>query len=322
VSGQDGSYLAELMLLRGHEVYGTTRDPSLHLGPNLAHLDGKIRMIYTHYDLTSIMDILREVRPDEIYNFAGQTYVSKSWEMIGDTVSASAMLPCTILEAIVRVDKGIRFFQASSCEIYSMDWKVTINERTPIAPSNPYGCSKALAHNMVASYRHNYGLYAVSGILFHHESPRRHENFVSRKVIKAAVAIKLGRQKELVLGNVEVARDWAFAPDVVSAAEKMMQLEQPQDFVICSGETRQLRELVEESFALLDLDYRQYLRVDPALFRATEAPIIAGSNEKAREVLEWSPKTSFSGMMKKMVDYELRLRSGAEADFGSEKPFQ
>ena len=321
ISGQDGSYLAELLLQKGYEVIGITRDPAALFGLNLAHLEGKLKLLHSSYELISLIDLLTRVRPSEIYNCAGQTYVSKSWEMLDETFKASAILPCNLLEAIIRVDKGIRFFQASSCEVFALGTGIAFTEETQIAPANPYGCSKAFAQNMVACYRHNYGIYAVNGILFHHESPRRHENFVSRKVVKRAVSIKLGRDKELTLGNMDVARDWGYAPDVAIAIEKMMRMDSPQDLVICSGEAHPLRKLVQTVFELLDLDYTKYICTHESFVRASEPSIISGSNEKARNALDWQPRTSFRQMLEKMVDYEMRLQTGQEHDFGNERPF-
>jgi GDPmannose 4,6-dehydratase len=196
-----------------------------------------------------------------------------------------------------------------------------ITEQTPLAPATPYGCAKAMAHSMVNCYRQNYGLYAVNGILFQHESPRRDENFASRKVVKRAVAIKLGRETELALGNLDVVRDWSFAPDVVTAIAKMIRLEKPENFVICSGETHSLQELIETVFELLGLDPRDHLRIDKSLFRAAEPPVVRGSNEKAKAVLDWRPRTSFRQMLEKMVAFEMALQTGAATTFADERPF-
>lgn len=321
ISGQDGSYLAELLLQKGYRVIGATRDPRLAPGPNLVHLSRQVEFRQTSYELESLTGLLRQIRPDEIYNFAGQTYVSKSWDIPRDTIDASAIIPCNLLQAILRSEIDAKFFQPSSCEIYTLNWEDVISEQSAVAPGNPYGCSKALAHHMVACYRQHYGLYAVSGILFHHESPRRNEAFASRKVVKGAIAIKLGRAQGLTLGNLDVSRDWGFAPDVMVAAAKMMQMSKPEDFVICTGETHSLRELVEAVFNLLGLDMDKYVRIDASLIRSAEPPIIRGSNENARRSLSWTPKTTFYDMLKKMVDYEMRLQSGAEQNFGNENPF-
>jgi GDPmannose 4,6-dehydratase len=321
ISGQDGSYLAELLVLRGYEVFGLTRDPVARFGPNLAHLEGKIKLLHTAYDIASLIDILNGCKPEEVYNCAGQTFVGKSWEMLDETLQASGVLACNMLEAIIRVDKRIRFFQASSCEIFSLKCGGVYTEETPISPGNPYGCSKAYAHSMVACYRENYGIHAVNGILFHHESPRRHDSFVSRKVVKRAVAIKLGKEKALALGNMDVVRDWSFAPDVVVAIAEMVRMKEPQDLVICSGQAHALRELVEKVFALLGMEYTQYVRFDTSLRRVSDAAVIRGSNEKARKALGWAPKTTFHQMLEKMVDYEMRLQTGVEQNFSGERPF-
>jgi len=321
ISGQDGSYLAELLLGRGFEVYGVVRRPVTHHAINMTHLDDEIESIHSSFELASLFEILDDVRPQEIYNFAGQTYVGKSWEMLDETVKASAIIPCDLLEAIARIDRRIRFFQASSCEMFSASWQDVISETTPLAPATPYGCAKAMAHNMVACYRQKYGIYAVSGILFNHESPRRNDNFVSRKLVKQAVSIKLGREREIVLGNIEVVRDWSFAPDVVTAIDRSMRLDAPSDFVICSGETHSVREMLEVVFDILDLDLHDHLRIDKSLFRSGEAPVIRGSNEKARAMLGWQPKTLFRQMLQKMVAFEMALQTGTAKNFADERPF-
>ena len=321
ITGQDGSYLAELLLHKGYRVAGTTRGPAHELGLNLAHLEGRVDILPTSYERDSLADVLRQVKPDVVYNFAGQTYVGKSWGMIDETFRASAYIPTNLLEAIVQVNKGIRYFQASSSEVFTLDWDRIIHEDSPQAPSNPYGCSKAYAHNMVACFRRNYDLFAVNGILFQHESPRRHQNFASRKIVKTAVAIKLGRADNIELGTLDVSRDWSYAPDVIVAIEAMMHLERPQDFVICSGENHTVLELAETVFDLLHLDFSKYYRLDRSLVRAWEPPITRGSNAAIIKMTNWQAKTSFRGLLEKMIDYEMRLQSGAEHDFANEKPF-
>ena len=321
VTGQDGSYLAELLLGGGYEVVGTSRSAASASALNIAHLRDRITVRPTGYDIDSLTALLEDVRPHEVYNLTGQTNVSRSWDMLEETFQASAALPANLLEAIVRADRGIRFLQASSSEIFALQGGGIFSEETALAPANPYGCAKGFAHNMVRSYRQNYGLFAANAILFNHESPRRAEGFASRKIVKAAVAIKLGRADHLTLGNLDVARDWTFAPDMVRAIAGMMQLEAPQDLVIASGKAHGLLEMVEAAFSQLGLDYKAYLRIDRDLFRAAEPALIQGDNSRARAVLNWRPQTSFHGMIEKMVDYEMRLQSGAESNFSSERPF-
>lgn len=320
ISGQDGSYLAELLLQKEYEVYGTTRGSASVFGANLKHLKGKIKLIHTTYDVKSLVKILSRVRPHEVFNFAGQTYVSKSWSLLHETVQSSPVLVNNILEAILQVDKKIRFFQASSCEIFSQHSGL-ITEESPIAPGNPYGCGKAYTTHLVSCFRQQYGIYAVTGIFFNHDSPRRHEDFVARKIVKCAVAIKLGREQELVLGNTSVARDWSYAPDIVKAAAKMMRMKTPQDLVLASGRTHSVQEMVDTVFALLELDPGAHVRIDRTLFRTSEAPAIYASSKKAKALLRWQPKTSFHDMLKHMVAYEIRLQTGAEVDFRNERPF-
>jgi GDPmannose 4,6-dehydratase len=322
ITGQDGSYLAELLLRKGYRVAGTTRDAVGDLGPNLAHLKGQIDMLPTSYERESLIDVLQKVQPDEVYNFAGQTYVGKSWGMVDETFRASAYIPTSLLEAIVKVNKRIRYFQASSSEVFTLDWDRVICEESPQAPGNPYGCSKAYAHNMVACFRRNYDLFAVNGILFQHESPRRHENFASRKIAKTAVAVKLGRADVIELGALDVSRDWSYAPDIVVAIDAMMRIETPQDLVICSGENHTVREVAETIFDLLGLDFSKYYRLDQTLVRALEPPITRGSSEKIKKMTNWRATTSFRGLLEKMVDYEMRLQSGTEHDFVNERPFE
>lgn len=322
VSGQDGSYLAELLLERGYEVVGTTRDPERRFGLNIAHLEGRLQLASTGYDIASLSEILRAVKPAEVYNFAGQTFVNKSWEMLPETVDASAVLPMNILEAIVRVDRGIRFVQASTCEIFSLGMQRIFSEASPMMPGNPYGCAKAFAQNMVSCYRKNYNLFAASGILFHHESPRRGEQFVSRKIVKQAVAIKLGRAKGLTLGDTSIARDWSYAPDLVTAMAGMMHLDAPQDLILSSGETHSLAEMTELAFAQLGLDYRDYLTIDPSFFRAWELPEFGGDSRRARELLNWAPRKNFRAMLESMVNFEMQLQTGSAANFAEEGPFK
>jgi len=321
ITGQDGSYLSEYFLSQGHEVYGFTRDPDTKCSKNIEHLKGKVKLIYTNYDPYSLIDLLKQIKPTEIYNFAGQSSINKSWEMIEDTIHATAILPIHLLEAIVRVDKGIKFFQPSSCEIFSAKEDEVLTENSAIATVSPYGCSKAFAQNMLSAFRKKYNLFAATGIVFHHESPRRHENFVSRKVVRAAVLIKLGLEKQLALGNLSVERDWGYAPDYVVAMAKMMSLSAPQDLVLCTGETHKLEHLVEQVFSLLDLDYKKYVKSDPVFFRATEPKSVRGSNKKAHDLLDWQPRVNFSAMLKKMVDFEMKLQTGKEKDYENENPF-
>lgn len=308
INGQDGSYLAELLLKKDYRIIGLTRDPATKPTDNTKHIYKKIEMRYCTYDLHSVSEVIDSVQPDEVYNFAGQTYVGKSWEMLDETFQASGILPCYFLEAIARLNRKIKFFQASSSEIFYPALKEKLTEKSILAPHNPYGCSKAFAHNMVKSYRQNYGLYAVNGILFNHESERRHENFLCKKIVRTAARIKLGIEDQLVIGNTQLIRDWGYAPDYMEAVHKMLHMSEPEDLIIASGVSHSIESIARQALELLDLDYDKYVRVDPTLFRPFEAPEICVDIENTKAKINWSPKTSFSQMFKIMVDHELALQ--------------
>ena len=317
--------MAELLLSQGYNVVGLTRDPATQFSENISHLKSRLKLIYSSYELSTLTEQIRTIRPQEIYNFAGQTYVSKSWEMLDETFRASALIPSHLLDAIVRTDKSIKFFQASSCEIFSasplLKENSCLTESTPLAPGTPYACSKSFAHSLLNAYRNQYGIFAVSGILFHHESPRRHENFASRKIVNTAVKIKLGLEKQLLLGNLAVSRCWGYAPDFVGAAAKMLQAQAPRDLILCSDESHSLEDLVKTVFELLDLDYKKYVVEDRSLFRATEPLVMRGSSALAKQTLGWTAKINFKQLLEKMVSYELKLRQGITKDYSDEKPF-
>jgi GDPmannose 4,6-dehydratase len=312
ITGQDGSYLAEILLARGYHVMGLTRDVSRTFTSNIRHLHGKIELHYTPYSAHSIIETVRSLAPDEIYNLTGQTYVGKSWDLIQETVHTTGTIPIMFLEAILKVNRGIRFFQASSSEIFTPRSNEILTEDSEIDPSNPYGCSKAFAHQMVATFRKAHQMFLVNGILFNHESPRRFHDFLSKKVVCAAVAIKLGKQKELVLGNLNAARDWGFAGDYMEAAYLMMQMAEPRDLIIATGKHHTVEELVQVVFSELGMDWQKHVRIDPALFRPQETPLIYGSSAKLRELTGWQPKTSFEQTLKMMVSDELAVQ-GAHA---------
>lgn len=322
ISGQDGSYLAEFLLGKGYRVVGLTRDPAATFSQNIKHLEGKIELKYCSYEQAQLADLIAQTKPSELYNCAGQTYVAKSWEMVDETWRASALLPVHILEALVKVDRRIRFFQASSVEVYSnVGPDVTIQEKTPIMPGTPYGCSKAFAQNMLAAYRKNYELFAVSGILFHHESPRRPESFVSRKVVKAAVELKLGKQKKLKLGNLKVKRDWGYAPDFVRGMHASLQTANPKDYIFCTEAVHSLEHMVETVFRAVDLNYKDHIDIDQSLFRPHEPSVMKGSCQLAKEVLDWKPSRSFEQMLTSMVNVEMKLQTGEQKDYQNENPF-
>ncbi|HEY3543720.1 MAG TPA: GDP-mannose 4,6-dehydratase [Gaiellaceae bacterium] len=282
-SGQDGSYLRELLEAKGYEVVGVDR--------------GGI-------DLTSAADVeqlLREVQPREIYNLAAHTFVPESWERPDEAVAVGAVAVGVLLAAICRVDPAIRFFQASSAEVFGLADEVPQVETTPYRPRSPYGAAKACADFLVAAYRERSGLHASCGILFNHESPRRPAHFLSAKVAHAVAAIAAGRERELVLGNLDARRDWGYAPDYVDAMWRIVQHDVADDFVVATGETHTVRELVEIAFGRVGLDWRDHVRVDDALVRPDDRALV-GDSTKAREVLGWSPSVGFEELVHLLVD--------------------
>jgi GDPmannose 4,6-dehydratase len=304
ITGQDGSYLAELLLEKGYEVSGLTRDPLARFTPNIAPLKGRVDLRYCAYTESAVIEAVQNVRPHEIYNFGAQVYVAKSWELIPETVHHTGVIPTYFLEAIIKADRKIKFFQASSSEIYTPKANELLTEESPIDPSNPYGCSKAFAHQMVAMFRKQHKAHFVNGIFFNHESPRRNEDFLSRKLVRAAVAIQQGRQKELVLGNLKAARVWGYAPDFVDAAYRMMQLDEPRDLIICAEKLRTVEDMIAVVFAEVGLDWKDFVRVDPKLFRPFETPVVRGSHKKLTALTGWKPTTSFEAMLKLMIQHE------------------
>lgn len=301
ITGQDGSYLAELLLEKGYQVIGLTRDISRRWSSNIEQLRARIELHYCAYTEHSITEAVQKHLPSEIYNLTGQTYVGKSWELIPETIQNTGVVPTYFLGAILEVDRAIRFFQASSSEIFSPNDGEILTESSPIAPTNPYGCSKAFAHQMVASFRRYHGIYAVNGILFNHESPRRNDDFLSKKVTRTAVAIKLGKESELVLGNLKAARDWGYARDYADAIYRMMHLQVPCDLIISTGKVHTVEDMAAAVFQELGMDWRKYVRCDPALLRAFETLCVYGSNRRIEELTGWAPKTSFNEMIKLMV---------------------
>jgi GDPmannose 4,6-dehydratase len=313
VSGQDGSYLAEQLIEAGTRVIGITRDISLDCGERIERLKPKLELQYCSYTEAAIFDVVEKNKPDVIYNLAGQTYVAKSWELVEETIAHSAILPIHFLNAILRTNRKIKFFQASSSEIFESSIGA-LTEKSPIFPKNPYGCSKAFAHNMVSAYRNHYGIFAVNGIFFHHESPRRNPNFLSRKVVQAAVKIKLGLSKELLLGNLTAARDWGYAPDYMEAIQKIMALEKPDDFVIATGRSSTVQQLVEIVFGRLNLDWKKFVKIDPNLSRSYEIDTVRGNPQKAKDILKWEAKNTLEDVLAIMVDHELKNYSNTETD--------
>ncbi len=315
ITGQDGSYLAELLLDKGYEVWGVIRRSSSFNTGRVEHIyrdpheqGARLKLKYGDLnDASSLSTILGDLRPEEVYNLAAQSHVRVSFDIPEYTAEVSGLGAVRILEAMRRVGLKTRFYQASSSELYGKVHEVPQTENTPFHPRSPYAAAKAYAFYITQNYREAYGMYAVNGILFNHESPRRGETFVTRKITRAATRIKLGLQQKLFLGNVEAKRDWGFAGDYVEAMWLMLQAERPDDFVIATGETHSVREFLEKAFGMLDLDYREYIEHDPRYDRPSEVDLLLGDAAKARKVLGWQPKVSFDGLVKMMVEADLRL---------------
>jgi GDPmannose 4,6-dehydratase len=326
ITGQDGSYLAELLLGKGYEVHGLIRRSSTFTTGRIDHLyqdphEEKANLLLHYGDLSdggSLASQLNKIRPDEIYNLGAQSHVQVSFVNPIYTVNVDALGTLRLLEATRSLDYPVRFYQASSSEMYGKVVETPQTETTPFYPRSPYGCSKVYSYWQTVNYREAYGLFACNGILFNHESPRRGKTFVSRKVTRAATRIKLGLQKYLYLGNLDAKRDWGFAGDYVLAMWQMLQADEPDDYVIATGETHSVRELVDEAFALVDLDPRDYVRIDPAYFRPTEVDLLLGDASKAREKLGWKPKVGFKELVRMMVaaDLEIAEREKILADRG------
>jgi GDPmannose 4,6-dehydratase len=306
IGGQDGSYLSEFLLDKGYRVVGTVPDDDPVNIDRVRHLLDKIEVVRDDLlDQERIEKIFRDHRPDEVYNFAANSVLAASFEQPILATMVLAMGVTRILEAIRKVIPKARFFQASSSEIFGKPAEVPQSETTPFHPRNPYGVSKVYGHLMAMTYRENYKLYACSGILYNHESPRRSPEFVTRKITRAAAMIKLGLSKELRLGNLEARRDWGFAGDYVQAMWLMLQQPQPDDYVLATGETHSVAELCEEAFSHLGLDYREYVILEAESFRAPETAQLVGNPAKARRVLGWERKVSFRDLVRMMVDADL-----------------
>ncbi|UCC22853.1 MAG: GDP-mannose 4,6-dehydratase, partial [Planctomycetota bacterium] len=309
ITGQDGSYLAELLLKKGYQVWGIVRrSSSFHTG-RIDHLykdpheEPRLRLVYG--DLTdggNLSAILNEIEPDEVYNLGAQSHVRVSFDTPIYTVNTDALGTLRLLEAIRSMKKPAKFYQASSSEMYGSVVETPQTEKTPFYPRSPYGCAKVYAFWQTVNYREAYGLFACNGILFNHESPRRGETFVTRKITRAATRIKLGLQDKLYLGNLDAKRDWGFAGDYVEGMWLMLQHNTADDYVLATGETHAVREFLEEVFGHLDLDWQKYVEIDPRYYRPTEVDFLQGDASKARKVLKWEPKLTFEGLAKMMVD--------------------
>ena len=306
ITGQDGSYLAELLLEKGYRVVGMVRRASTENFERIAHLRERIELRQADLlDQLSLIDVLRTVQPEEIYNLAAQSFVPTSWQQPVLTAEFDAVGVTRLLEAVRLVAPGARFYQASSSEMFGQVRETPQRETTPFYPRSPYGVAKAYGHFITVNYRESYGLYACSGILFNHESPRRGREFVTRKVSDGAARVKLGLAQELRLGNLGARRDWGFAGDYVEAMWRMLQQPKADDYVVATGESHTVRELVEIAFGAVGLDWRECVHEDPALLRPAEVERLVGDASKARRVLGWAPRVSFRELVETMVRADL-----------------
>ncbi|HXY32138.1 MAG TPA: GDP-mannose 4,6-dehydratase [Gemmatimonadaceae bacterium] len=306
ITGQDGSYLAELLLAKGYRVVGIVRRSSTTPYERIAHLVDRIELVSADLlDQTSLVDAMASSQPDEIYNLAAQSFVQTSWSQPVLTGEFTGLGVTRMLEAMRKAAPRARFYQASSSEMFGKVTESPQRESTPFYPRSPYGVAKVYGHWITVNYRESYGLYAVSGILFNHESPRRGLEFVTRKVTDGAARISLGLARTLPLGNLEARRDWGFAGDYVDAMWRMLQLDRPEDFVIGTGETRSVRELCDVAFGAVGLDYRQHVVEDPRFIRPAEVDLLVADSSKARERLEWRPRVGFRELIAMMVEADL-----------------
>lgn len=313
ITGQDGSYLAEFLLEKGYDVYGIIRRSSsfntgridpIYEDPHVPHR--RLHLVYGDLnDASSLNHIIRTIQPDEIYNLGAQSHVRVSFDIPEYTGEITGLGAIRLLEAIRESGLKPKFYQASSSEMFGKVLEIPQRETTPFYPRSPYGAAKVYAYWITVNYREAYGLFACNGILFNHESPRRGETFVSRKITKAAARIKLGIQQDLFLGNLDAKRDWGFAGDYVQAMWLMLQAQRPEDFVIATGETHTVRDLLEAAFARLQLDWRKHVKVDAKYYRPTEVDLLIGDASKAKQVLGWEPKVRFQELVSMMVDADL-----------------
>jgi GDPmannose 4,6-dehydratase len=325
ITGQDGSYLTELLTAKGYEVFGLVRrssslerrriDPLTHKAAAGAEEEEPSHIHLLYGDMTdsiSLNRIVRDVRPDEVYNLAGQSHVRVSFEMPEHTANIDALGTLRLLDAIHEARVDARYYQASSSELFGKTEELPLNESSPFHPRSPYAVSKLFGYWMTINYREAYGMYACNGILFNHESPRRGENFVTRKITLGAARIKLGLQDKLTLGNLEARRDWGFARDYMEAAWAMLQQEEPDDYVVATGETHSVRDFLDEAFGHLDLDWHKYVETDAKYLRPAEVDVVVGDATRARERLGWRPRTTFRELVRMMVDADLKMLQGAE----------
>lgn len=318
ITGQDGSYLADLLIAKGYEVHGVIRRASTLNTLRIDHLyeDPSLNEIrfFKHYgdlaDSVQMVKLIYELKPDEIYHLAAQSHVRVSFDIPEYTADVTGVGTIRILEAMRETGVPARFYQASSSEMYGKVQEIPQTEKTPFWPRSPYGVSKVFAYWATINYRESYGLHASNGILFNHESPRRGENFVTRKISRAVAEIKLGRRKQLLLGNLDARRDWGYAPEYVEAMWMMLQQDNPDDYVIATNETHSVRDFVEKAFSHVDLDWREFVKHDERYERPAEVDLLIGDASKAKKVLGWEPKVKFESLVKIMVEADLAHLQG------------
>ncbi len=314
ITGQDGSYLAEFLLGKGYEVHGIIRRSSSFNTKRINHIYKDSHLpdvrLFLHYgdlaDASSLNKLVRRVEPDEVYNLGAQSHVRVSFDIPENTADSVALGSLRFLEAIKESDKKIKYYQASSSEMYGKVMDVPQSEETPFYPRSPYACSKVFAYWATVNYRESYDMFCCNGILFNHESPRRGETFVTRKITKAVGAIKRGEQDKLYLGNLDARRDWGYAKDYVEAMWLMLQQDVAEDYVIATGETHSVREFLEEAFSYVDLDWREYVETDSRYFRPAEVDLLIGDASKAKEKMNWEAQVSFKELVRIMVDADLK----------------
>jgi GDPmannose 4,6-dehydratase len=310
ITGQDGSYLAEFLLEKGYDVIGMVRRSSTINFERINHIQDRLTLVPGDLlDQVSMIDILEQHRPHEVYNLAAQSFVQTSWSQPVFTGETTALGVTRMLDAIRLVDPGIRFYQASTSEMFGKVHEVPQNENTPFYPRSPYGVAKVYGHWITVNYRESYGLYAVSGICFNHESPRRGHEFVTRKIVRAAARIKLGLDHEISLGNLDAKRDWGYTPDYVRGMWMMLQQDQPENFVLATGHAHTVQRFLELAFQAVDLDYQQYVIQDPLLMRPADVDLLVGDASKARVKLGWEPSITFAEMVKILVEAELKANT-------------
>ncbi len=314
ITGQDGSYLAELLLSKGYEVHGIIRRASTFNTGRIDHIFRDLHdpqaKLFLHYgdftDSTSIAGILRKAEPDEVYHLAAQSHVRTSFDIPEYTGDVTGLGTTRVLEALRASDSDAKFYQASSSEMFGKVSETPQNEETPFHPRSPYACAKVYAYSMTVNYREAYGMFASNGILFNHESPRRGETFVTRKITRSLARIVAGKEKTLYLGNLDAKRDWGYAGDFVEAMWGILQYEKPEDFVIATGETHSVREFLREAFSLVGLNWEDYVKIDKRYFRPAEVDLLLGDASKARKLLGWEPKVKFRELVRIMVEADLK----------------